>query len=86
MEKKFLEFAGVGLQKARQMGADSAELFMVKKRSLEVEIKDGSLDEIKQADSQGVGLRIIKGNRQGFSFSSDFRETALDRMLSLIHI
>lgn len=81
MEKKFLEFAGVGLQKARQMGADSAELFMVKKRSLEVEIKDGSLDEIKQADSQGVGLRIIKGNRQGFSFSSDFRETALDRMV-----
>ena len=75
MEKKFLEFAGVGLQKARQMGADSAELFMVKKRSLEVEIKDGSLDEIKQADSQGVGLRIIKGNRQGFSFSSDFSET-----------
>ena len=82
MEKAFLEFAGTGLKKARQMGADSAELFVTKSRSLEVEIKDGSLDEIKQSESQGVGLRVIKGNRQGFSFTSDFRSTALDKMVS----
>ena len=81
MGKTFQDFAWTGLQKARQMGADSAELFVVKSRSLEVEIKDGSLDEIKQSDSQGVGLRILKGNRQGFSFSSDFRSSALDKMV-----
>ena len=33
--------------------------------------------------SQGVGLRVIKGNRQGFSFSSDFRSTALDKMVDV---
>ncbi len=81
MGKTFQDFAWTGLQKARQMGANSAELFVVKSRSLEVEIKDGSLDEIKQSDSQGVGLRILKGNRQGFSFSSDFRSSALDKMV-----
>lgn len=81
MGKTFQDFAWTGLQKARQMGADSAELFVVKSRSLEVEIKDGSLDEIKQSDSQGVGLRILKGSRQGFSFSSDFRNSALDKMV-----
>lgn len=81
MRKNFRDFAWTGMQKARQMGADSAELFVVKSRSLEVEMKDGSLDEIKQADSQGVGLRVLKGNRQGFSFSSDFRSTALDKMV-----
>lgn len=72
----FLKFAKTGLQKAKMMGADQAELFVVKNRSMEVEMKDGSIDEIKQSDSQGVGLRVIKGNRQGFSFSSDFRSTA----------
>ena len=81
MSRNFLDFAKTGLQKARQLGADSAELFIVKNRSLEVEMKEGSLDEIKQSDSQGVGMRIIKGQRQGFSFSSDFRSTALDKMV-----
>ena len=78
----FLKFAKTGLQKAKMMGADQAELFVVKNRSMEVEMKDGSIDEIKQSDSQGVGLRVIKGNRQGFSFSSDFRSTALDKMVT----
>ena len=59
MRKNFRDFAWTGMQKARQMGADSAELFVVKSRSLEVEMKDGSLDEIKQAESQGVGLRVL---------------------------
>ncbi len=82
MGNSFLEFAKTGLTKARQMGADHAELYVVKNRSQEVEIKDDCLDQIKQSESQGVGLRVIKGNRQGFSFSSDFRSSALDKMVT----
>ena len=82
MENQFLEFARSGLAKARQMGADHAEVFVVKNRSQEIEIKDDSLDQIKQSESQGVGLRVIKGNRQGFSFSSDFRSSAVDKMVT----
>ena len=77
----FEKFAGTGLQKAKKMGAEQAELFVVKNRSLEVELKDGRIDEIKQSDSHGVGLRVIKGHRQGFSFSTDFRASALDKMV-----
>ncbi len=82
MGNHFLEFAKTGLSKAKKMGADHAELFVIKNRSQEVEIKDDCLDQIKQSESQGVGLRVIKGNRQGFSFSSDFRSSALDKMVS----
>ena len=82
MENQFLEFARSGLAKARQMGADHAEVFVVKNRSPEIEIKDDSLDQIKQSENQGVGLRVIKGNRQGFSFSSDFRSSAVDKMVT----
>ncbi len=82
MGNHFLDFARTGLMKARQMGADHAELFVMKNRSQEVEIKDDCLDQIKQSESQGVGLRVIKGNRQGFSFSSDFRSSALDKMVT----
>lgn len=82
MGQNFLEFAKTGLHKARQNGADHAELFVVKSRSFEAELKDNRIDEIKQAESSGVGLRVIRDGRAGFSFSSDFRSTALDKMVT----
>lgn len=81
MRQHFQEFAKTGLHKAKQQGADHAELFVVKSRSFEAELKDNRIDEMKQAESSGVGLRVIKDGRAGFSFSSDFRATALDRMV-----
>ena len=81
MGQNFLEFAKTGLYKAKQNGADHAELFVVKSRSFEAELKNNRIDEMKQAESSGVGLRVIKDGRAGFSFSSDFRSTALDKMV-----
>ena len=75
MGQNFLEFAKTGLYKAKQNGADHAELFVVKSRSFEAELKNNRVDEMKQAESSGVGLRVIKDGRAGFSFSSDFRST-----------
>ena len=73
MGQSFLEFAKTGLHKAMQNGADHAELFVVKGRSFEVELKNNHIDDMKQAESSGVGLRVLKDGRAGFSFSSDFR-------------
>ena len=81
MGQSFLEFAKTGLHKAKQNGADHAELFVVKSRSFEVELKNNHIDDMKQAESSGVGLRVLKDGRAGFSFSSDFRTTALDKMV-----
>ena len=81
MGQSFLEFAKTGLHKAMQNGADHAELFVVKGRSFEVELKNNHIDDMKQAESSGVGLRVLKDGRAGFSFSSDFRTTALDKMV-----
>ena len=82
MGQSFLEFAKTGLYKAKQNGADHAELFVMKSRSFEVELKNNRIDDMKQAESSGVGLRVIKDGRAGFSFSSDFRTTALDKMVA----
>ena len=82
MGQSFLEFAKTGLYKAKQNGAEHAELFVVKSRSFEVELKNHRIDDMKQAESSGVGLRVIKDGRAGFSFSSDFRATALDKMVT----
>lgn len=82
MSQNFLEFAKTGIHKAKQMGAKHAELFVMKSKQLEVQIKDDVIDELQQSDSQGVGIRVIKDRRQGFAFSSDFSSTALDKMVS----
>lgn len=81
MSQSFFEFAKTGLYKAHQLGADGAEIFVMKNKELEVQIKDDNLDEIKQAEGHGVGIRVIKKHRQGFAYSSDFRSSALDKMV-----
>ena len=81
MEQGFLKFAKTGLHKAKQLGADHVELFVMKSRNFEAEIKNNRIDEMKQSESSGVGVRILKDGRFGFSFSSDFRATALDKMV-----
>ena len=82
MGQQFLEFAKTGLYKAKQQGADHAELFVLKSRAFEAELKNNAIDEMKQAENNGIGLRVIKDGRTGFSFSSDFRSTALDKMVT----
>ena len=81
MDHGFLKLAKDSLARAKQMGADSAEVYLLRNRALEVEVRNEKLDEIKQSESQGIGLRILKGNRQGFAFTSDLRETAVDKMI-----
>ncbi len=81
MKERFLDFARGGLKKARQMGADSAELFVMKNRTMEMEMKEERIESLKQSDARGVGLRVIRGKRQGFAYSADFRSSALEQML-----
>lgn len=78
---ELLNLAKNSLARAKQMGADSAEVYLLRNRALEVEVRNENLDEIKQSESRGIGLRILKGNRQGFAFSSDLRESAVDKMI-----
>jgi len=76
MGQSFLEFAKTGLYNAKKNGAEHAELFVVKSRSFEVELKNHRIDDMKQAESSGVGLRVIKDGRAGFSFSSDLETSS----------
>jgi len=81
MAQNFMDFAKTGIYKAKKMGADHAELFVLKSKNLDVQLKEEKIDEMHQSESQGIGIRVIKGKRQGFSFSSDFSVTALDKMV-----
>lgn len=41
----------------------------------------GQLQDSKLARDRAIGVRVLKDKRLGFSYSSDFSTTALDKML-----
>lgn len=59
------------VQRALVMGADDAELFCAYSRNCTVEVKRGVRDFAAKSVDMGYGVRVVRGTRQGFSFSTD---------------
>jgi PmbA protein len=58
-------------------GADGAEVLVRDGRELEVKIRLGEPELVKQAGSRGLGLRVIKDHRAALTYTSDFSEAGL---------
>ncbi len=69
------------VQKALKRGAKQAEAFLQVGRSADVRVRDGEIEDLTQATSKGVGLRVFVKNRQGFVWTSDFDGKPLDAII-----
>ena len=61
MDQQFEQFVSTGLGKAKRLGVSAAEFYIVKSKSMSIEVKEGQIQDTKLAESQGIGVRIIKG-------------------------
>ncbi len=61
-------------------GADGAEVLVRDGRELEVKIRLGEPELVKEAGSRGLGLRVIKDHRAAVTYTSDFSEAALAKL------
>jgi PmbA protein len=68
------------LEQASRLGVD-AEVFLLHNRELSIEVVDGQVDTLKEAEEMGLGLRVIKNGRLGFAFTSDLSPKALQDVL-----
>jgi len=68
------------LEQASRLGVD-AEVFLLHNRELSIEVVDGQVDTLKEAEAMGLGLRVIKNGRLGFAFTSDLSPKALQDVL-----
>lgn len=68
-------------QKALVEGADEAEAFAVNSRELNIHVAHQKIDNLKLAEERGIGIRVIKNKRMGYSFSSDLSDTALGEVV-----
>jgi PmbA protein len=64
---------------ARQAGADQAEALLSRRRVLTIEVSNGKVETIKQAEDQGLAVRALVGKRIGLSYATDLSEASLRR-------
>ncbi|HWP95925.1 MAG TPA: TldD/PmbA family protein [Syntrophomonadaceae bacterium] len=70
METYFRNIGEKVMQTARRVGVE-AEAFLISGRELSIEVRDGKVETLKQAEEQGLGVRIISHQRSGFAYTSD---------------
>lgn len=57
---------------------DAWEIFISRSKELSVEVKNGEVDSLHSADTWGMGLRVLKDKRLGFSFTFDMTEKSFE--------
>jgi PmbA protein len=55
-----------------------AEALVIQSQNTMIRVQGGEVVELSSADSRGVGVRIIRDGRTGFSYTSDFDASALE--------
>ena len=70
------------VERALKAGAEQAEVFLQVGRSADVRVRDGEIEDLTQATSKGVGLRVYVKERLGFVWTSDFETGAIDRVVA----
>jgi PmbA protein len=59
---------------AMKLGADEADVFLVKDITTSIELENNSVNFSEQSTDNGIGLRVIKDDRIGFSYCTTDRE------------
>ncbi len=61
-----------------QKGADAAEVFLETGRRLSIDVRNGEIETVEEAASQGAGFRVFVQGRMAFSHCNDLRGAALE--------
>jgi len=70
------------VNKCLKEGADAAEVYCESSRNLSVRIRNTEMETVQQAESHGVGVRVMVKGRMAFSSCNDLRDAALEETVS----
>jgi PmbA protein len=74
----YLKLAKRLVDRAQKRGAKQAEAYLEVGRQSSCRVRDGQIEDLTEATSKGVGIRVIVKDRLGFAYTSDFDPTSLD--------
>ena len=61
---------------------EQVEAFVLRGRETDVRIHDGGIEQLSTADSEGAGVRVISGQRQGFAWAGSLDPEVLEETLA----
>jgi PmbA protein len=67
------------LSYAKKAGADGAEVLVRDGTELEVKVRLGEPELVKEAGSRALGLRVLRDHRAAVTYTSDFAPAAMER-------
>lgn len=59
------------------------EVYATKQKSMRVEVSDGEIETLREAQQTGVGIRIIDGGRLGLAFTTSLDRESLEETIRL---
>ncbi|HLL55187.1 MAG TPA: TldD/PmbA family protein, partial [Myxococcaceae bacterium] len=74
----YLKLAKRLVDRAQKKGAKQAEAYLEVGRQSSCRVRDGQIEDLTQATSKGVGVRVIVKDRLAFAYTSDFEPSSLD--------
>ena len=70
------------VERCESKGADAAEVLLETSRRLSIEVRNGEMETVQESSSHGVGFRVFKDGKMGFSHSNDLTDDSLNEAIS----
>ncbi|HWG73948.1 MAG TPA: TldD/PmbA family protein [Acidimicrobiales bacterium] len=61
---------------------EQVEAYVASGRDTQVQVYEGDIESLSSAESAGIGIRVIAGDRQGFAYSGSLDDDAVDSTLA----
>lgn len=75
-----IELAHGILKEIEKRGVDSADVVVQESRDFSVQLRLGRIEKLEESRSRGLGMRIIKSNRQAVAHTTDLSERSLKEL------
>jgi len=81
MNEDLLSMASDIVERARRLGADEVDAYVVSSTESSVQVRRGAIERVKEAGSQTLGLRVITGKRTSVCATSDLTPRILQQFV-----
>ncbi|HWC30393.1 MAG TPA: TldD/PmbA family protein, partial [Dehalococcoidia bacterium] len=81
MNEDTLALAGDIVERARRLGADEVDAYVISSTESSVQVRRGETERVVEAGSHALGIRVIKDKRTAICSTSDLTPAAIDQMV-----
>src|SRR4051812_29823959 len=81
MNEDLLSIAADIVEKARRLGADEVDAYVISSTESSVQVRRAAVERVVDAGSHAVGIRVIKAKRTAICSTADMTPQALEQLV-----